>query len=611
MRAQMLSLLFLGLAACAVGAPEDDVGGRVEWIVDGTRDSTPQVVVLYNARSGGLCTGTLIAPRVVLTAKHCVQQEDMPEPDPPGAFTIGVGDNKDDLTATYRAVEVTATPGPYGARLAGLTGHDIGLLTLQTGISAFPPIDLHRENADDLVGNTIEAVGFGERPDGRAGLKYRAEGRVRLTDGEVLYISPILCHGDSGGPVIDVDSGELVAVNSFITTDTCGGGGIAGTNRVDIFLDLIDEVVGNSGACLNDGDEKCDGFDNDCDNLIDETCLPIGTECSLDEECLGTNCADTPAGRRCTVECDPLRPVLSCETGLYCARTSGCDGLCVPRPEMSTGDLVEGEPCTADLECLSFFCADPGDGNRRCLTPCRGNDGTCYAGEVCAAAAGSCGGCVDEAIVRGLRGLGEGCAEDAECASGACLEDIPGLSYCSAACESDTDCGSATRFHCRDGMCIRGAIGGTGDSCFVNGDCRGELFCASRAGTSWCTTFCSMDNPCPEGFDCTEVRDASLCVPSSGVVGDACTADDDCISGVCDLEAGICSRICGPDAACAGGFECRRTDDGTSAYCVPPTTPPTPRLGGGGCSASGRESGLVPVASLLLFLWGRRRRRRR
>ncbi|NIS29593.1 MAG: hypothetical protein GWO04_06315, partial [Actinobacteria bacterium] len=107
---------------------------------------------------------------------------------------------------------------------------------------------------------------------------------------------------------------------------------------------------------------------------------------------------------------------------------------------------------------------------------------------------------MDASIVRGLRGLGEGCAEAEECGSGVCHAEVPGLSYCTRACTTDVDCGSADRFHCRDGTCIRGAIGGIGDSCVENGDCLGSAFCATRAEISWCTTFCSDDEPCPEGF---------------------------------------------------------------------------------------------------------------
>jgi uncharacterized protein (TIGR03382 family) len=278
----------------------------------------------------------------------------------------------------------------------------------------------------------------------------------------------------------------------------------------------------------------------------------------------------------------------------------------------------EGTPCTNDLECLSLFCADPGDGNRRCLTPCRGDDGTCFAGEVCVAAPGGCGGCVEEHIVVGARGLGEGCDDDGDCRSRACHEEVPGLSYCTRACTEDLDCGSADRFHCRDEICIRGAVGAIGDSCVFNGDCFSGTFCAARAGVRWCTTFCSEDQPCPEGFECIDVPDASLCVPSRGVVGDACTADDGCITGVCDVDGGVCTRNCSPESPCSGAFECRLTEDGTEARCVAPFVPPVPELGGGGCSVSraghpnDASTGAPHFVALFgAFAFAARRRRRR
>ncbi len=597
-----LSLLLL--SACA--APTEDVGARTEWIVDGELDHTPQVVYLINRRSGGACTGSIIAPRVVLTAKHCVQQDNAAEPDAPSSFLIGIGDSNRSLSETYGAVEVVTTPGSYDSRLRGLIGQDIALITLRTGITAFEPLQVHREDVRGKVGDDVIAIGYGQTPSGRSGTKYTTTGRVRYIDGNVLYTGPITCQGDSGGPILDAASGEIIALTSFGSGD-CGAGGLAGAQRVDVFLDMIDTVVGDSGSCLNDGAERSDGYDNDCNGEIDETCLALGTECLADDECLGTNCADTPAGRRCTVACDPLRPELSCETGLYCARTTGCDGLCVPLPAESLAPGGEGADCTEDLECMSLYCADPGDGRTRCLTPCRGGDGACFASEVCAATAGSCGGCVAAEIVRGARGLGEPCDGDDACASGTCFEEA-GLAYCTASCEMDSECGSGDLFHCRDGSCVRGSIAGIGGACVENGDCLDDTFCAGRAGVNWCTTFCSEASPCPDGFDCTDVGDASLRVPVRGVVGDVCVDEADCISGICN-EEGLCTRECGADSPCSGAFECTRSEDGTVATCVAPPPPPIPE---GGCSATGlgTEPSLLALFLAMFGLGALRRRSR-
>ncbi len=186
-----------------------------------------------------------------------------------------------------------------------------------------------------------------------------------------------------------------------------------------------------------------------------------------------------------------------------------------------------------------------------------------------------------------------------------------GLAYCTRSCETDADCGSPDRFHCRAGTCIRGPIGGIGDSCIVNDDCLGGTFCAARDGVTWCTNFCSEAEPCPDGFDCVSIGEQSVCAPSRGVVGDSCTAPEECISGVC-TTAGFCTRVCGPDNGCPGPFECVRTADGAAAVCVPPSSESGD--GGGGCSAArlspSRPSAPLPALALVLGVLVLFRRRR-
>lgn len=624
------SLLAVGCAADPSiddPASDGDVALSSAEIVNGTPGGDPAVVWIYNSASGGLCSGTLIEPRVVLTAKHCIQDSGAEGPVPPSSIVVGLGD-RSGSGAVFRAQTIYTTPGVWtegGATgLNGaLVGVDVAAIVLRSGVSTVTPIPIRLTPPGDLVGDTFTACGFGQTPSGGAGRKYTVEGRInsiqdsRGIEDALIYVGAVTCQGDSGGPLITADH-EVAGVVSF-GTGGCGAG-YGAYNAIYPFLEsVLQPAIEEGGGCVNDGAEICDGRDNDCNGEVDETCTPLGGNCGADDECVGNTCRATVYGMRCTAPCDIRRPDFGCEEGLFCASNDGCTGYCVPL--MGAATLPNGSACEDSGDCDSLFCVDPGDGRRRCLTPCRADDGACNAGDACAASLGNCGGCVDADILVSQRGLGEDCDADGDCYSGQCLSDsadgISGRMYCTRSCTGDAECGSG--YHCRGDVCVSGPRGLTPDPCIDNGDCAAEHFCATRGADSWCTRFCDGDATCPDGTTCVEAGGARICAPELTLSGGACTNDEECISGLCTIPPGatesICTRECRVGASCPTGLECRGAEEGTegTAYCAVPTLGGS---GGGGCCSvagdrggRGRAPAGILASLLALGLLVRRTRR--
>ncbi|HEV8548050.1 MAG TPA: hypothetical protein VGQ57_03460 [Polyangiaceae bacterium] len=309
--------------------------------------------------------------------------------------------------------------------------------------------------------------------------------------------------------------------------------------------------------------------------------------------------------------------------GLACGASTDClSGYCISESRAASGVSWTGGTCTQACTTASgcpaaSTCVGLADGTAWCLAECNAAT-ACRAGYVCSNAVGaclpdcrlgfSCGttlGCdtATGACIPGTASVGAPCAVDADCQSGlcspeqaagsgsawkggyctqacdsatcpagsSCLTYADGTSYCAAACPTAASCRSG--YVCSATVCLpdcrqgwscgttltcnaaTGACGGKelplGDACTGNTDCASGLCTAAQAtstGTAWsggyCTALCGPSTPCPAPAQCITYSDGSSCAA-------ACATATDCRAGyVCSASVGACL----PD--CRQGFSC-------------------------------------------------------
>lgn len=337
------------------------------------------------------CSSTLIAPRTLLTAAHCV--DPVMRGEASLIITASNAPTAAQMNPSNTVFVVETRLHPRWNAAAGL-GDDLALLLLETApnASASP---WNRQSLSGLGGEAVRVVGYGaDAPDGGTGTKRTANLTIRQFTAELIslgdFVATGLCHGDSGGPTFHTfgDGVErLVGVHSFTRTEDCLDGA---DTRVDtqaaFILQWLSEREENCAANFVCAVGSCLAADPDC--------APFGSACQAAWECRGRRCVgdaqrgETYCSRACGTDAD-------CSGGMSCDVARGVCQL----PQLPSAR--PGEPCTIGaVFCLGgAVCDGPEASQTRCSQPCV-RAGDCLPGQLCNAGVSGVNACQDPPTLR-------------------------------------------------------------------------------------------------------------------------------------------------------------------------------------------------------------------
>jgi hypothetical protein len=264
--------------ACSQGSPDENVSATSAPIVGGRLGQVgqfPNVVALVMTGPNGqsLCTGTLVAPNVVVTAAHCVLPEEV------GVATqaeVTAGTrvlfDRASLNAGGGTIVAAASTLPQPAfDINNLGQHDIGIVVLSQRVTSRAPAPIVRDAAQVRPGALVTLVGYGIsriNADGTADNTSAGTENVLENKGTVPCASiggsdanlicfdqsdgKGSCNGDSGGPAFSVTGGTntVAGVTSFGDQNCVQ---IGAYTRLTAEIAFFDQQMLAAGACAADG----------------------------------------------------------------------------------------------------------------------------------------------------------------------------------------------------------------------------------------------------------------------------------------------------------------------------------------------------------------------
>ena len=271
------------ILATACTVPSEDAGESVqdarEEIVGGQATSSLPAVGNILRFGSPHCTGTVIGPRTIVTAAHCLQVN-------ASSLTFAIGGNAFQPDAVVGVQSVTPHPNYNPNSLT----NDIGYITLSQN-APVEPMGLLESMDSSFVGTELVFVGYGASN----GFSQTGSGIKRFVNMPISQVGATqfayqtpgknTCNGDSGGPAFAQVNGTLLVAGVTSYGDAnCVDFGV--DTRVDTYKDFLPSAppppptdpcggLTFSGECNGNTVEWCENNtpqSSDCNSQAGKVC---------------------------------------------------------------------------------------------------------------------------------------------------------------------------------------------------------------------------------------------------------------------------------------------------------------------------------------------------